>query len=641
MDRSSLFTPLASAWYRVNKLWKPMAAWTLLVWLVVGSLLSPITSAFLGLELFRGDQLVIGNDALIEWLLSLSGMAWLLTASALALTGMVLQYAGLLRIVRDDLHGRPQGPVWRSMLTLLLSIPRKFRISLFTVFMALVAVAPLLLGLAAVHSMLPGGHDINYYLELRPREWYAALAVAGLWALLWLALTLWITERSLLALPDYLLRRSTLRQALQRSWRLSKDRHMQLVKLLILSVGSVALIVFLVELLLWSAASFMAGRLLAVTEALQPLALLTGVYLSVRLAASLLFSFLGFAFVSTVLTQFYFEVSGTGTRIYRHELESTLAGKGTRLLRRLLRPMPLLLLAALLPLLAILASGYFLDRLPESRHVSISAHRAGPPPAPENTMAALERAIAAGTDYTEIDLQRTRDSVVVLLHDADLMRVSDVNRRVSDMNYEEVSALIKRPDDGSPDEERRVVSFFDFLERAGGRIRIMAELKYYGFDPLLAELAVEDVRRAGMESQVVFMSLHLDAIEQMRRVAPDLRLGYVSAVAVGELVRLPVDFLAVSRQSVTPALVRRARNEGLLLHVWTVNRASEMADLIEMGVDGLITDDPALAVRVREELAELTTAERVLLQLRTFILQDEDPEGGPEREEDQVVVPDR
>jgi hypothetical protein len=57
------------------------------------------------------------------------------------------------------------------------------------------------------------------------------------------------------------------------------------------------------------------------------------------------------------------------------------------------------------------------------------------------------------------------------------------------------------------------------------------------------------------------------------------------------------------------------------VHVWTVNDAPSMAHLMERGVDGIITDDPALAVQVRQELAELSAASRLLLQVRRFVLE--------------------
>jgi len=257
---------------------------------------------------------------------------------------------------------------------------------------------------------------------------------------------------------------------------------------------------------------------------------------------------------------------------------------------------------------------YALSRLPEMKEMYISAHRAGPPPAPENTLAALDAAIAAGADFTEIDLQLTSDGRVVVVHDADLMRVANSPLVVTRSPYAAMQDLIQVPNDGSPPSRRRVATLEEFLDEAAGRIRLMIELKYYGFDPDLAVAVMEILDRHPTRDQHVLMSLDLPAVRQLRELAPDLSVGYLLSIGVGDPHQVPADFLAVSRQAVTPALLRRAAREGREVHVWTVNRKQHMIELISMGVDGLITDDPALAVQVRDELRTMTPVERLLLR---------------------------
>jgi glycerophosphoryl diester phosphodiesterase len=116
------------------------------------------------------------------------------------------------------------------------------------------------------------------------------------------------------------------------------------------------------------------------------------------------------------------------------------------------------------------------------------------------------------------------------------------------------------------------------------------------------------------------MSLGLDAVQQLAGIAPELTLGYVAAATVGEPTRLPVRILAVPRARATPRFIRSAHERGLEVHAWTINRPAEMAELIERGVDGLITDDPALAIRLRQEFATLSPASRLLLRIRPLDL---------------------
>jgi glycerophosphoryl diester phosphodiesterase len=123
------------------------------------------------------------------------------------------------------------------------------------------------------------------------------------------------------------------------------------------------------------------------------------------------------------------------------------------------------------------------------------------------------------------------------------------------------------------------------------------------------------------------MSLELRAVRQLRRMEMEAPVGYAAAAAVGDATRLPVDFLSLSRRAATPSLMRSARRRGIGVHVWTVNRAPEMAEVIQDGADGLVTDRPGLAVRVREELEGMTAVSRLLLRFGLALAEEE---GGPD-----------
>jgi glycerophosphoryl diester phosphodiesterase len=115
-------------------------------------------------------------------------------------------------------------------------------------------------------------------------------------------------------------------------------------------------------------------------------------------------------------------------------------------------------------------SKFVISRLPEARPFVIIAHRAGALLAPENTLAALELAIEAGADYAEIDVQRTRDGVLVIVHDSDLKRVAGVPRRVRRSHYADIAHLVQGRGAPFPDELLRIATLEEFLERSRGRI---------------------------------------------------------------------------------------------------------------------------------------------------------------------------
>jgi glycerophosphoryl diester phosphodiesterase len=593
-----------------------MAAWTVAVWIAVAAILGPLSTILLGWQVLRGPFVVVGNEALLAWLLTPRGTAWTVLAGALALTGAVVRYAGLFYIVTDDLLGH-RPTVRRAALHLVPRLPAIFRLTLVAVAAGFVLAGILVAGLALIRLLFVAEFDINYYLSERPPEWRYAVVASTAWVGLWLVGALFVVGRTVLALPAYLDGHQPLAVAFARARSRGIGNKPRLFRLLGLAVGVWLLGRLLVHTVYIAAGSAVVGWVAAASTSLRALVLTTAAYGGGLFLMDAILGFVGFSFVATVLTKFYYE----DTDLHR----SVPAGPDGlrqlpwRVMRRArlwLTPRRLVPAAVVALGASIAVSGFLLERLSEPRWVAVSAHRAGPPPAPENTLAALEAAIAAGADYTEIDVQRTRDGELILVHDADFMRVAGDPRRVADVTFTEIAGLVQAPDDGSPAEERRIATLDQFIERARGRIRLMIELKYYGPDPALAPAVVDRIRAHGVEGEAVLMTLSVSGVEQLSRIAPDLELGYVSAAAVGDLTRLPVDFLAVARGAATPRLLRAAQERDVRVYVWTVNQAAAMAELIERGVDGLITDDPALAVRVRDEMLNLSPASRLLLRFR-------------------------
>ena len=106
-----------------------------------------------------------------------------------------------------------------------------------------------------------------------------------------------------------------------------------------------------------------------------------------------------------------------------------------------LRRLAWLMAVVVLLSVGITTAGHFFQRPDTHRTIEVTGHRGSKVRAPENTLSALQQAIAEGADYAEIDVQTTADGMVVLLHDADLMRVASVNRRLRDINYSDLKDI--------------------------------------------------------------------------------------------------------------------------------------------------------------------------------------------------------
>jgi glycerophosphoryl diester phosphodiesterase len=100
----------------------------------------------------------------------------------------------------------------------------------------------------------------------------------------------------------------------------------------------------------------------------------------------------------------------------------------------------------------------------------------------------------------------------------------------------------------------------------------------------------------------------------MKSICPDWKVGLLMSVSAGNVSKIEADFLAVNAGFVDHDLVRRAHDAGKDVYVWTVNDAPTMSIMISRGVDGLLTDNPALARRVLEQRAKMSGPERLLLE---------------------------
>jgi glycerophosphoryl diester phosphodiesterase len=260
-----------------------------------------------------------------------------------------------------------------------------------------------------------------------------------------------------------------------------------------------------------------------------------------------------------------------------------------------------------------------MHRLNLDDHTMIIAHRGASADAPENTLAALELAIKEGADWVEIDVQETREGEVVVIHDSDLKKIGGSGLKVFEASLAELQSV----DIGSWKDpsfsDQRVPTLQQVLALCKNRIKIVIELKYYGQEKRLEERVADLVETAGMQDQIVVMSLSYAGIQKMKSIRPQWMVGLLASVAIGNITRLEADFFAINANFANRAFIRQMHRRNLKVMVWTVNDPISMSAMISKGVDGIITDKPGLASTVRKERLELGMHERIMIQLASFI----------------------
>ncbi|SDX15513.1 glycerophosphoryl diester phosphodiesterase [Ruegeria halocynthiae] len=273
---------------------------------------------------------------------------------------------------------------------------------------------------------------------------------------------------------------------------------------------------------------------------------------------------------------------------------------------------------AVIALLIGLWSGQeLLEKVQAPDHADVIGHRGAAALRPENTMASVLKAIEDEADWVEIDVQETADGVVIIAHDSDFMKLAGVPIKVWDATMEDVSEIDIGSWFGPEYASERAPTLREVLEAAKGKSKVIIELKYYGHDVDLENRVAAIVEGLDMQDDIATMSLKYPAVQKMKTLRPDWRAGVLAATAIGDLSGLEGDFVAVNAATVSPGLIRSVHDAGKDIYVWTVNDPLQMSAMASMGVDGLITDRPAMAREVLRIRAEMGPGERLMLWLAT------------------------
>lgn len=230
--------------------------------------------------------------------------------------------------------------------------------------------------------------------------------------------------------------------------------------------------------------------------------------------------------------------------------------------------------------------------------IEIIAHRGASAVCPENTMIAFERALELGATGIETDVQMSADGRLVLIHDETLQRTAGTTGWVKDCTYEKLRTL----DAGSWFHTNFAGESIPSLEMLlnlvqGKRILLNLELKN-GIVPYkgMEEKVIQIIQEWNMEQQVVLSSFNHASLVKCKRIAPDIR----TALLYMEKLYRPHDYAAKLEASglhpyklaVTKEEVAAALAQGMVTYPFTVNDPAEMKMMLDMGVQGIITDQP-------------------------------------------------
>lgn len=600
---------IASLVSALRQCWRGVITVHLLFTILGALILTPIFGLLLQGALWLSGNAAVVDQEIAGLLLSPLGFIGgvLLVSILVAITG--LELGAQLLIAHAHLRGRTAAPR-QALRTVMAMAPQLLELTLRITVRVLGYLLPYLAVVAIAAFALLTEHDINYYLAQKPREFYIVAALA---AVLGVPLV-WLLGRRLLgwslALPLLILGGESAGSALATSATLVAGQRQRclgcLLGWLLLAAVLTALPILVLDL----------GMGLILSSGISQLTTLVAL-LALLGAAWTLLNFIAGALTLGGLT---LAITGLAHRL-SHALADAepLSGPHRGMEEATLRRVGGWAVAAVVAALAVGILPLLLRSANAGGEVLIVAHRGAAGAAPENTLAAIERAIEDRADWVEIDVQESRDGRVVVVHDSDFMKLAGDPIKV----WEGDLARLRQIDVGSwfdpAFSDQRVPTLAEVLQAIrAAEAKLVIELKYYGHDQRLEQRVVEEVEAADMADSVVVMSLKLAGVQKLKQLRPAWTGGLLAATAIGDVTRLDTDFLAVNQNLASHRFIERAHTAGKQVFVWTVNDALSLNHWMSMGVDGVITDEPALAHSIRAQRAELSTAERLLLSSTLF-----------------------
>jgi glycerophosphoryl diester phosphodiesterase len=227
----------------------------------------------------------------------------------------------------------------------------------------------------------------------------------------------------------------------------------------------------------------------------------------------------------------------------------------------------------------------------------IIGHRGASAVAPENTMAAFREAIAAGSDGIEFDVRLSRDGIPVIIHDSTLRRTTGLPHRVADLTWSELESLnVEVPN---------LEQLFTLFE--ANNLMLFLEMKCNSPSEHrpLAEACCQFINKYSFKERVFIECFDLAALEGVKNIDSEIKTATLFQPAlstpsvlfdqriIDQTIAIGASAVALHHRLARELLVQKAKDAGLHVAVWTVDDPTWIERAQSLGVDALITNDPA------------------------------------------------
>lgn len=272
-----------------------------------------------------------------------------------------------------------------------------------------------------------------------------------------------------------------------------------------------------------------------------------------------------------------------------------------------------LVMTLLIPYLVFLFGSTDISNV-DKKNILVIAHRGASGYAPENTLASFTKGVEMGADMVELDVHLTKDDSVVVMHDYNVQRTTNGKGDIETMTFAELRQLDAGSWYNAEYQNEKVPTLSEVLKLVNSRAKVLIELKWpaKGLYKDLVEKVAAVIRECGAESWVVLQSFETAYLKDISRIEPNLKQ---EQLVFGKSGLLPIYFDRSIRfgqfipqkeatsvnmfyMYITPSFLKKMHKSDKTVYAFTPSKESDLRKLINMHVDGIITNYPDRALQV-------------------------------------------
>ncbi len=234
------------------------------------------------------------------------------------------------------------------------------------------------------------------------------------------------------------------------------------------------------------------------------------------------------------------------------------------------------------------------------RAMEVTAHRGSSINYPENTMTAFVAAKNEGADWIELDVRKTKDDKIIVMHDKSLKRITGIDKKVWKVTYDEIKDIEVGTYINKAFTTERIPLLEDVIKWAkDNNMKLNIELKPTGHEKDLEKSVIQLINKYDYINDCVLASQTYEVLENIKKYDKNMKTVYVISLLYGDIDSFTAaDQFSIEASSITSSLVKQIHKEGKQIYAWTINTEEGIKEMLDMQVDNVVTDDVSLAKKI-------------------------------------------